>query len=49
MKTFLDGYFKLSEKGTTVKKELIAGIITFLTMSYALIVNPSILSETGMD
>ncbi|MCT6870021.1 MAG: NCS2 family permease [Apibacter sp.] len=49
MKTFLDGYFKLSEKGTTVKKELIAGVITFLTMSYALIVNPSILSETGMD
>jgi adenine/guanine/hypoxanthine permease len=49
MKTFLDGYFKLSENGTTIKKELIAGIITFLTMSYALIVNPSILSETGMD
>ena len=49
MKTFLDGYFKLSEKGTTVKKELIAGVITFLTMSYALIVNPSILSERGMD
>lgn len=49
MKTFLDGYFKLSENGTTIKKELVAGIITFLTMSYALIVNPSILSETGMD
>lgn len=45
----LEKLFKLSENGTTVKKELIAGLITFLTMSYILIVNPIILGETGMD
>ncbi|MDR1369361.1 MAG: NCS2 family permease [Dysgonamonadaceae bacterium] len=45
----LEKLFKLSEHGTNVKKELIAGLITFLTMSYVLIVNPVILGETGMD
>ncbi|GGX34437.1 permease [Pigmentiphaga litoralis] len=41
--------FKLSEHGTTVKTEVIAGITTFLTMSYIIFVNPQILSTTGMD
>src|SRR5690554_5523634 len=41
--------FKLSEHGTTTKTEIMAGITTFLTMSYIIIVNPSILSSTGMD
>ena len=41
--------FKLSEKGTNVKTEIIAGITTFLTMAYILGVNPGILSESGMD
>lgn len=45
----LEKLFKLGEKGTTVRKEMIAGLITFLTMSYILVVNPVILSETGMD
>lgn len=45
----LEKIFKLSEHKTTVKKELLAGIVTFLTMSYILVVNPNILSETGMD
>lgn len=45
----LEKFFQLKENGTTVKKELMAGLITFLTMSYILIVNPSILSTTGMD
>lgn len=49
MTKFLENYFKLSENGTTVRRELMAGLITFLTMSYILIVNPSILSTTGMD
>lgn len=42
-------YFKLKENHTTVKKEVIAGLTTFLTMSYAVIVVPLILSKTGMD
>ncbi|NDW18049.1 NCS2 family permease [Dysgonomonas sp. 216] len=45
----IDKIFKLKDNKTTVRKEMIAGIITFLTMSYILIVNPNILSETGMD
>ena len=46
---FLERYFKLSENGTTVRTEAIAGFTTFLTMCYIIIVNPLILSETGMD
>ncbi|WP_419868332.1 NCS2 family permease [Chryseobacterium sp. CT-SW4] len=49
MNTLLDNYFKLTENKTTVRKELTAGLIIFFTMSYILIVNPKILSETGMD
>ncbi|PAB59404.1 guanine permease [Anaeromicrobium sediminis] len=45
----LDSIFKLSENNTTVKTEIMAGITTFMTMAYILIVNPSILSATGMD
>ncbi len=41
--------FKLKENGTNVKTEFIAGITTFMTMSYIIFVNPAILSKTGMD
>ncbi|MGM0521093.1 MAG: NCS2 family permease [Pseudomonadota bacterium] len=46
---FLEQHFKLSEHKTNVKTEVIAGITTFLTMAYIIFVNPSILSEAGMD
>ena len=46
---FLDEKFKLTEKGTSVKTEIMAGITTFLSMAYILAVNPDILSATGMD
>ena len=42
-------YFKLSESGTSVKTELLAGLTTFLSMAYILFVNPSVLGATGMD
>lgn len=45
----LDSYFKLSENKTTVKKEIIAGVTTFLTMAYIIFVNPAILADAGMD
>ncbi len=45
----LERIFKLKQSQTTVRTEILAGITTFLTMSYILFVNPSILSETGMD
>lgn len=41
--------FKLNASGTNVRTEIMAGITTFLTMSYIIIVNPSILSTTGME
>jgi AGZA family xanthine/uracil permease-like MFS transporter len=48
-KGMLDSIFKLSENNTNVKTEIIAGITSFMTMAYILIVNPAILSATGMD
>ena len=45
----LDKFFKITEKKSTLKTEVIAGITTFMTMVYILAVNPSILSAAGMD
>jgi AGZA family xanthine/uracil permease-like MFS transporter len=45
----LERYFALSENGTTVRTEMVAGATTFLTMAYIVFVNPSILSAAGMD
>lgn len=45
----LERFFQLSEHGTDIRRELLAGITTFLTMAYITVVNPAILSETGMD
>ena len=48
-RSFLDRYFSLSEHGTTVQTEFVAGLTTFLTMVYIVFVNPSILGNAGMD
>src|SRR5690606_10385333 len=40
--------FQLKENGTTVKTEILAGMTTFLTMAYVVIVNPVILSAAGV-
>ena len=45
----IEKFFKLKEHNTTVKTEIAAGITTFMTMAYILAVNPSILSEAGMN
>ncbi|MBK1697684.1 NCS2 family permease [Rhodovibrio salinarum] len=45
----LNQLFKLDEMGTTAKREVLAGATTFLTMAYIIVVNPGIISETGMD
>ena len=42
-------FFRLKENNTTVKKEVIAGITTFMTMAYILAVNPDILGAAGMN
>ena len=49
MKNFLYRQFKLIENQTSITQEVVAGITTFLTMSYIIFVNPAILHTTGMD
>jgi AGZA family xanthine/uracil permease-like MFS transporter len=44
----LERFFQLTENETTVRRELLAGVTTFTTMAYIVVVNPRILSETGM-
>ncbi len=46
---WLERLFRLRESSTTVRQELLAGLTTFLTMSYIIFVNPAILSVAGMD
>ncbi|WP_343101878.1 NCS2 family permease [Romboutsia sp. MSSM.1001216sp_RTP31141st1_G3_RTP31141_220114] len=48
-KGVLEKVFKLSEHNTNVKTEVIAGITTFMTMAYILVVNSNILADAGMD
>ena len=45
---FLNRYFGLLENQTTVRQEFIGGLTTFMTMAYIVVVNPQILSQTGM-
>ncbi|MFZ5789425.1 MAG: NCS2 family permease [Pseudomonadota bacterium] len=45
----LEKLFDLSAHATTVRREILAGVTTFLTMAYIIFVNPQILSQTGMD
>ena len=45
----LDNYFEISKNGSNTKREIVAGLTTFMTMAYILIVNPSILAAAGMD
>ncbi|MBQ9627602.1 MAG: NCS2 family permease [Treponema sp.] len=44
----MEKFFQLKERGTTVSKEVVGGITTFLAMAYILAVNPGILSESGL-
>lgn len=44
----LDRYFGLSQQGTDVRTEFIAGVTTFLTMVYIIFVNPIVLGKAGI-
>ena len=39
----LDGYFKITERGSTVEREIRGGVVTFITMAYIVVLNPLIL------
>ena len=49
MKKTLQNYFELEAKNTSIKRELLAGATTFITMVYIIFVNPTMMAETGMD
>ena len=49
MRNFLNSFFEIEKRNTSIKTELLAGLTTFLAMAYIAIVNPSILSDAGMD
>jgi len=46
---WLNRYFEIEAKGSSVRTEVLAGFATFLTMAYIIVVNPSILSKANMD
>ena len=46
---FLDKHFHITERGSTIGREIIGGLVTFMAMAYIIFVNPSILGATGMD
>ena len=46
---WLDRRFLVTAHGSTIPREAMAGCTTFLAMVYVVVVNPAILSETGMD
>src|ERR671915_382227 len=45
----LDGYFKFAANGTTIARDTMAGVTTFIVMSYIIFVNPQILSFSGIE
>ena len=45
----MEKFFHLKENGTTVSTEILAGLTTFFAMAYIIVVNPQILSQTGID
>ena len=45
----MEKFFKLKERGTTIRTEITAGCTTFLAMAYILAVNPAILSQADMN
>jgi AGZA family xanthine/uracil permease-like MFS transporter len=46
--SFLDQFFKLSQKRTDVKTEVLAGLTTFVALAYIIFVNPNILADAGI-
>ena len=49
MKNFLEKYFHLSESGTNIRTEILAGVTTFATMAYILIVQAGMMADAGMN
>jgi adenine/guanine/hypoxanthine permease len=48
-KSMINHFFQITARGSSIRREIIGGITTFLTMSYIIFLHPNILAETGMD
>ena len=44
----MERYFEFDKNGTNLKTEIVAGVTTFLATMYIIVVNPAIISNTGM-
>ncbi|QRG05826.1 NCS2 family permease [Xanthobacter dioxanivorans] len=49
MRAFVERVFRLKESGTSISTEIVAGLTTFLTMAYIVVVNPQIMAQAGID
>ena len=49
MKIALEKFFSTELNNTTIQKEILAGITTFITMAYIIFVNPQMMAQSGMD
>mgnify|MGYP001245127237 FL=1 len=49
MKSVLENFFSVSEHQTSIQKEILAGVTTFITMAYIIFVNPQMMAQAGMD
>lgn len=45
----MEKFFEMAERGTTPRREVMAGLATFLTMAYIVVVNPGIMAAAGID
>ena len=49
MKSVLENFFSVSEHQTSIQKEILAGVTTFITMAYIIFINPQMMAQSGMD
>ena len=49
MSELIDNYFKITERGSTISREIRAGTASFFTLSYLLLVNPQVMAEAGVS
>ena len=49
MKSALEQFFLIAQHQTSIQKEILAGVTTFITMAYIIFVNPQMMAQSGMD
>ena len=49
MKLAIEKFFAIEAHNTSIQKEILAGVTTFITMAYIIFVNPQMMAQSGMD